>query len=189
MTPSTSLLLRGAAKSDGLGGLKAGLSEARLSGAGDERRGRSTSCRVYGSHVVAVDDGEAAPDWPAPGRGCPLQTCVAAFAAAGGAFPLSVVTILLELPRSFCPGLSVFNIPLAFLSGLGVRARGGSTGGVSFGEAPDCRLIVRGDSVSEAFLVALSELFLVRNGLLGLLGLLDCAGRRSSTGAGRGRSA
>jgi len=56
------------------------------------------------------------------GRCCPLQTCDAAFEAAGGGRLRIVVAILPEDVRSFGFARNVLSIPPAFFSGLGVRA-------------------------------------------------------------------
>lgn len=109
---------------------------------------------------------------------CPIQLCVAAFAAAGGGRVRSVVAIFPdELVRSFGFDLSVFSIPPDFFSGLGVLALGCPfDGGARFGEVLDCRLIVLGASVSELRLLTYD-------------GRGGCAGRRSGVAVGRGISA
>lgn len=153
---------------DGLGGRTAGFEESLLSSIDVRGAGRETSDRVYGSQEVAVGaGGEAAVivlafvivlelPFVCIGGRCPLHTCAAALDAAVGGLFLMLAAILppFDAGRSFVTVLSVFNIP-GFFSGLGVLPRGLSgMGGVRpAAEESACRLLVRGTSLPELFLL------------------------------------
>jgi hypothetical protein len=155
---------------DGLGGRTAGFEESLLSSIDVRGAGRETSDRVYGSQEVAVGaGGEAAVivlalvivlelPFVCIGGRCPFHTCAAAREAAVGGLFLMLAAILppFDAGRSFVTVLSVFNIP-GFFSGLGVLPRGLSgMGGVRAALAlaeSACRLLVRGTSLPELFLL------------------------------------
>lgn len=149
------------------------MSDALLSGAiALSCFGRSTSDLVYGSHDVAVAAELVARfELPFCGNdglgGRPDQLRLAALAAAGG----GRLRILLAIfppddARSLLPARNVFNMP-PFFSGLGVLALELSpTGVVRLDDNPGCKLLVRGISSAELFVV----LYEGRGG---------CAGRRS----------
>ena len=151
------------------------LSEVRLAvsdaGSGD----LSTRDRVYGSQDAAFELDDRTSAFEA-GRGGTPHTCVAAFAAAGGARVRIVVGILPDPGLSFCVGRRVFNIPPVFFSGLGVLARSFVGTGVSAGEITGCKLLVR--SMSKLDLSGATY-----DGLGGGAGLLSGVG-----GTARGRS-
>lgn len=119
--------------------------------------GTSTSERVYGSHAVEPEPLAVAcvcSALPRLGR-CPDQTCVAAEAAAVGAFPRKVEAIFPEDEeplRSLPSFRNVLNIPPLF-SGLGVLdpLRGCSAGGCRLEEELFCRLFALGISSPELF--------------------------------------
>ena len=142
--------------------------------------GLSTNVLVYGSHVIATP-----PFGLLLGTAllpltlcCPLHTCVAVLAAAGGGLLRNDdVSLDDDEVLSFGFARSVLSIPPAFLSGLGVLPRDCDEFGVAkLGDVLDWRLIVRGASLSEL-------------GLLTYDGRLGTRGLRSGVGGGRGMSA